>query len=70
MSKSWLLLIVGAYAALALLAAFAPRLLNTHLGSSPATLGLLAAFCYLVLVIVVMGIASRPFDSGPADGDS
>ena len=66
-SRLWLSLITGGYVALALGAAFAPRWLNVHLAASPATVGLLAACGYLVFVIVVMGIASRPFSPETRD---
>lgn len=69
-SRLWLSLIAGAYVALALGAAFAPQWLNTHIGSSPVTLGLLAACGYLVFVIVVMGIESRPFSQDNGDSES
>ena len=69
-SRLWFSLIAGAYLALALAAAFAPQWLNAHLGASPATRGLLVACGYLVLVIVVMAIVSRPFSADGGDSES
>ena len=69
-SRLWLSLIAGAYVALALGAAFTPQWLNVHVGASPVTRGLLLACGYLLFVIVIMGIASRPFSADRGDSES
>ena len=57
----WLALIAGGFVALALGATFAPLALNQPVAEGPATWGLVASALYLVFVIGIMGLATRPF---------
>ncbi len=57
----WLTLIAISFAALALGATFMRETLNQRVAQGPATWGLVAGAGYLVFVIVVMGLAVRPF---------
>jgi len=57
----WLTLIAISFVALALGATFMRELLNQPVAQGPATWGLVASAGYIVFVIVVMGIAIRPF---------
>ena len=65
----WLALIAGGFAALALGATFAPQILNQPIANGPATWGLVASALYLVFVMVVMGLATRPFGSSEQEAD-
>ena len=59
--RLFLTLIVGSFVVLALIATFAPELLNQRIAGGPATWGLVANTSFIVFVIGIMGWAIRPF---------